>query len=490
MNRKKWIYGTLIIWSFLIMLMVTATAWFNSIFGVSIVEILYTLSSPLKGSDTSFIKASIPYITVGIIIWAVLLVAYIIFDRKIVFKLKKDEYIVTHIFIIMFMVSITCISWFYINNSLAISDYVKERMNETTLYQDYYVDPKNVTITGENTKNIIYIYMESMETTYSSYEVGGNQDTNYIPRLTNMAMENISFSDSDMLGGWQATTGTTWTMGALFSTQSGIPFSFPIEGNSMDTKENFASGVVTMGDILEDYGYYNEFLCGSEAEFAGRADFFQQHGNFQIADYNWAVAADYIDEGRFVFWGYEDFVLYRIAKDRLTYLGSQNQPFNYVMLTVDTHHAHGYLCPYCGDTYDEQLANVLECADTQIYDFIEWCKLQSWYENTVIVITGDHPRMDSDLVENVPFEERTVYNCFFNVNEEIYAKANTENREFTAMDMFPTVLVAAGFDIEGDKLGLGTNLFSDTPTLCEELGMEFVDSETAKYSNYYVEKFE
>jgi phosphoglycerol transferase len=38
--------------------------------------------------------------------------------------------------------------------------------------------------------------------------------------------------------------------------------------------------------------------------------------------------------------------------------------------------------------------------------------------------------------------------------------------------MFPTTLSAMGATIKGDRLGLGTDLFSSTPTLCEELGVE------------------
>ena len=37
------------------------------------------------------------------------------------------------------------------------------------------------------------------------------------------------------------------------------------------------------------------------------------------------------------------------------------------------------------------------------------------------------------------------------------------------MDMFPTTLASLGAVIDGDRLGLGTNLFSDKPTLAENL---------------------
>jgi phosphoglycerol transferase len=51
-----------------------------------------------------------------------------------------------------------------------------------------YLNTKN----GEK-KNLVYIYLESMETTYASTDVGGFQDVNFIPNLTNLAFQNISF---------------------------------------------------------------------------------------------------------------------------------------------------------------------------------------------------------------------------------------------------------------------------------------------------------
>ena len=53
------------------------------------------------------------------------------------------------------------------------------------------------------------------------------------------------------------------------------------------------------------------------------------------------------------------------------------------------------------------------------------------------------------------------------------------------MDMFPTTLAAMGCSIEGERLGLGTNLFSDLPTLSEEMGVETLNRELSKRSDFY-----
>ena len=65
---------------------------------------------------------------------------------------------------------------------------------------------------------------------------------------------------------------------------------------------------------------------------------------------------------------------------------------------------------------------------------------------------------------------------------------NNKNRSFSTMDMYPTILAAMGAKIEGDRLGLGTNLFSDKQTLMEELGFKTLDNELQKTSNYYNQK--
>ena len=65
----------------------------------------------------------------------------------------------------------------------------------------------------------------------------------------------------------------------------------------------------------------------------------------------------------------------------------------------------------------------------------------------------------------------------------------TQNRQFGSIDMFPTTLAAMGVTIEGDRLGLGTNLFSGEKTLSEQYGHTQLDAELQKGSDFYFEKF-
>ena len=42
-----------------------------------------------------------------------------------------------------------------------------------------------------------------------------------------------------------------------------------------------------------------------------------------------------------------------------------------------------------------------------------------------------------------------------------------------------------GVNIEGNRLGIGTNLFSDSKTLAEEMGIDKLNTELKKNSAYY-----
>ena len=122
-----------------------------------------------------------------------------------------------------------------------------------------------------------------------------------------------------------------------------------------------------------------------------------------------------------------------------------------------------------------------------VYEFIQWIKDQPFYENTTIVLSGDHLTMDPDFMEGVNEDYvRTIYNCIINPAVE---PVKEKDREFGTFDMFPTTLAAMGVEIEGDRLGLGTNLFSEKQTLCELYGYEALDWELQKKSEFYEERF-
>ena len=230
-------------------------------------------------------------------------------------------------------------------------------------------------------------------------------------------------------------------------------------------------------------------MVGSDAKFGGRKTYFESHGIDKVYDLYTAWYDGTVNPGYWNnWWGFEDHILYDYAKKELTKISQQEQPFAFTMLTVDTHHIGGFTCSLCGSNYEESYENAIACASKQLAEFVAWIQAQPFYENTTVIITGDHCSMDKGYFSRNVDEEYTrhVYNCFINAAA---TPVQTENRQFSALDMFPTTLAALGCTIQGDRLGLGTNLFSALPTLIERFGYEALCNELAKQSAFYENSF-
>lgn len=154
------------------------------------------------------------------------------------------------------------------------------------------------------------------------------------------------------------------------------------------------------------------------------------------------------------------------------------------MLTADTHATEGYKDETCTNPTSQSYANSVICSDSKVSEFVKWIQEQDFYEDTTIVIVGDHLVMGNYLFPASDSRERSIYNAFINVDTNVDYQ-NTKNRTFTVFDMYPTTLASLGVKIKGNRLGLGTNLFSEKPTLAEVLGLNKLDAQLQRKSNYY-----
>ena len=362
------------------------------------------------------------------------------------------------------------------------------------VFEEEYKDPKDVQITfPEEKRNLVYIMLESMETSYLSKELGGGLPYNLIPELYDLAGENINFSHNDGVGGLVELPGVSWTIGSMVGQTSGIPLRVP-DGiqdwqNGYGSEGVFLPGVTSLSDILAENGYYQALMVGSDARFGGRKTYYDTHGTDKIYDIYTARQDKIIPSNYFVWWGMEDKHLFSYAKQELLELAQMDQPFAFTMLTVDTHHIGGYNCDLCGDEYEETYENAIACSSRQVLEFVQWLQQQDFYENTTVIITGDHFSMDAGYFDrNIPANYgRHGYNCFLNCP---VTPTRDKNRAFSALDMFPTTLAAMGCTIEGDRLGLGVNLFSNAPTLIERKGFVAFWNELSMSSEYYKRFYE
>ena len=463
-------------------IIITATQFYYVAYkNTTLDEILFYIKTGLGGADLSVIeqyfKETFPFIVL-IFILALLPIIFInkTKNKRFNINILKSVYL-----IVLLAGSIT-----YSYNKIGFAEYMETFASDSDFIHAEYVDPKDVKITfPKNKRNLILIFLESMETTMMSTENSGGWEYTVIPELEDLALNNINFSNTASLGGARRLAGTTWTIGGLVGLTSGLPLKVPIYGNDYKS-DNFLVGATSLGDILRDEGYNLEIMFGSDATFGGRYHYFTKHGGYDIFDLNTAIESGLMAKEDEVFWGFEDKNLFEWAKVEINKLAEKDEPFNFSLLTVNTHFPDGWLEEEAENKYPTQYENVHAHSSKQVYEFISWIKEQDFYDNTTIVLVGDHNSMqeaeyfESRIVaENF---ERVTYNAFLNTKVE---PIKEKNRSFSNYDIFPTILASLGVEIEGNKLGLGTNLFSNEETLLERYGIDYVDGELRKNSDFY-----
>jgi len=407
----------------------------------------------------------------------------VMIGKEIKITIFRKEVIIFPFHFLKYSFLLFSISVVVIFFQLGCPSFIKNNFLKSDLYYEYYTPyrKENVTFPLEK-QNLITIYVESFETSNFTKKNGGVLKKSYAPKLEELALnsDNINFSNTEMLGGFKRTNGTDWTVAGMVAQTSGVP----IYIKTKNKKNEFLSGAVSLGEILDSHGYHNYLMIGSDAEFGERRQYFEEHGNYTIYDYYYAKENRDIPYNYYVWWGYEDSKLYEFSKSKLLEIANSKEPFSFTMLTTDTHFFDGYLDESCPKQFDDKYANSFYCADIMLHHFIEWLKEQEFYSNTTILIVGDHLGMRNDFYDVEKNYERTVFNLFLN------SRITTDydkNREFTAFDMFPTTLASLGVEIKDNRLALGTNLFSGKETLSEELGYETFQTEVQKRSSYYKE---
>ena len=496
MKKVKNIFKYILI--FLMCLIVCSIKWAFKVYDTVVFEeALFHLNPKLTESGTGillnyFFGALIPTILLFIII---LLLFRMIFNflhgynlilkiklngKKFEFKFDENKSIaffkrlIYLILIIVFVYSIYKIEFF---------SYMINQTKKSTFIEENYVDPKRVKLEFPQTKrNLIYIFVESYESSYFSIDLGGLKEYNLMSEISELTKNNINFSNTNKFGGAIQIYGLSWTTAGMVAQTAGIPLKIPA-GISNETKFNkYLPGAYSIGDILKKEGYNQELLLGSKSGFGNRNIYFKAHGNYKVYDYNTAIKNKKIAKDYYTNWGFEDSILFDIAKEEITKLSKEDEPFNFVTLTTATHFPDGYVEDSCMEKYEDSYSNSIDCSSSQIKEFIEWIKKQDFYDDTTIVISGDHLTMQADFFDDNQFDKRTIYNLFINsaISEE-----NSKVRYFTTMDMYPTTLAAMGVKIDGDRLALGVNLFSGKQTIIEKFGRNMVDQEFSKVSKFY-----
>ena len=334
--------------------------------------------------------------------------------------------------------------------------YLPKSGNVPYQFQPFFPALKTIKLPQEK-KNLIFIFAESLESTYQDTTVFGK---NLIPKLSTWTENNVHFNHFVQLNG------TEFTSAAYISMLCGLPL-------FVDLQTTFSQHPLCVPNILKANGYRMTFLKGAILEFgrthqtAQYMEFDKSLGYTELLE-SQRISPEEIGFKKWMLTMPPDRKLFQIAQEEIIDLARQNAPFMIAITTADTHFPMGYLdkaCPrYTGDMQD-----VIQCTDDTLASFLTWVEQQPFYENTLVVMVGDHLSMKSTIYDKLmSAKERGIYNVFIHA-----PKPPKTNRTFTSFDIGPTLLEMLGFNVP--VLGYGKSLMQKSPTLIEEAPEAFED---------------
>lgn len=362
-----------------------------------------------------------------------------------------------------------------------VVEYLLQPRDFSPLVDAHFVKPETAKISARKPRNLLVLSLESMDLSYLDARGGAEK---VLPRLTKLAADNLAFShyrDGFFQG---------YTFGSLLSVQSGtsfIPTHLGVTVKATQTVEKLHKilpRALTLSDILAQHGYQLLFVSSSVAEFLHTKDFLLQHSypaaNIFSADFNrddpdLREAADAEKRLGQDWWGFPDALMLEFLKKKVTAMAAKGRFFAWYS-SIDTHYG---FCPYlCPARFADNRVNHYAHADDLVADFIAWAQKQPWYADTSIAIFADHATLEKLADSEEDNTGNELYHAFVNVP---LAPAK-KDRVFNQVDLFPTLLNAAGFDIEGGRLGIGTSLFGQKPTLNEKYGEKLLRRELTRRS--------
>lgn len=353
--------------------------------------------------------------------------------------------------------------------------------SETDYYAQNYV-PVNVDeLFNNQRRNIIIIFGESLEKEYLT--LNDNQQV-------------LSIDDGDAIKFADFTEGYSqrWTQGALFSAFTGVhihylsdffryklydKFKYREGKDRILMISNYAGmdfdfntpNITYLGDITKAFGYQNLFVQGGSLAFSGTDKFLFEHGFGAdgVYDLNTFKNSEDAIKGKY-WWGVSDKTIFSFFKNKLNEL-DKNKPFFAVLFTLDLHRGSN---PFFRNEEELKRATI-----HNFNDFVQWFKKQDFYDNTTLVILADHKRMGKDVQAG-----GGLYNAFFNLPPNLKQNINV-NRSFNQIDIFPTVLEIAGFNLPHRKAGIGVSLFSEEKTLAEKMLYSEQEAIFSKIDRFY-----
>ncbi len=341
-------------------------------------------------------------------------------------------------------------------NTVGLAQYVRSQTTTVSM-ADYYVAPN---VEGGAApahlsqdvvpKNLVFIFLESIEDSMANDQLFEQNMLEPIQRAT---------EGWATIPDYQMFSGGGWTMAGLVGTSCAVPLRGAGVGkNDIDSNEigsgvdEFMPGAVCLGDVLKAEGYQNVFLGGADAEFASKGKFLSSHGYDEVRDLStWEAAG----ETELSDWGLSDRRLMDHAKEEVVRLHESGQPFNLTMLTLDSHEPT-HLYDYCEQTTEDALESAIRCSMEQVAGFIQFMDEMGYLDDTVVVLSGDHPKMVGEAFVSLgalsAVEDRSIFNRIWSPDGVPTTRTGADQ-----LSMLGTTLDVLGLGREDHRAGVGVS---------------------------------
>jgi phosphoglycerol transferase MdoB-like AlkP superfamily enzyme len=218
--------------------------------------------------------------------------------------------------------------------------------------------------------NIIFIIIESF-TADVIEPLGGLPDI--APNLNKLCKEGILF-DNFYASGDRTDKGLVSILSAYPAQPQTSIIKFPAKTQRMPQ----------LNLELKKLGYKSSFVYGGDVDFANFRSFLTTGGFEHITSANDFPAE--LDASK---WGVHDHFMFAQA---LHELDTTRSPFFKVILTLSSHEPFDVpMEPFITGQDEESLfLNSCHYTDKSIGNFIELCKKQPWWDNTIVIMTADH----------------------------------------------------------------------------------------------------
>lgn len=465
--------------------------WIINNFGKPTIEqILYHLQFGMQGlvdTDTSlvdnFVQQSllVPLcFALALLLLEVILAYHLIHHLKTVTTAKQKSYRFWHKLgrIVYWFIHhraplytlLGCFAFFAINFSLVT--HISQKFGKD-YFAENYLNPKQVNISLEKPKNLILIYIESLEDSY--------RDAKLFKRNLLQSLDNLDGTSFDY---FQQAPGAHWTIAGITASHCGIPLkSLTLyDGNGVgENIKSFLPNAICLGDVLHEHGYHNVYMGGDALSFSGKGNFFSDHHYDE--QYGRQELKGDLTNAEMNYWGLYDDDLFTKVKPKLVSLHKQKQPFNLTITTIDTHGPSGHYSKLCKAQGVEDFSGIIECSSNQVADFVHFVKKQGYLKDTNIVIMGDHLAMQNPVSGELhTLPKRYIYNKLITRQ-----KINKTRDHVLHFDFFPTILELSGFHVKGGKLGLGFTAITPNTMQPTSNALEQMEEDLLNASDTYID---